>query len=276
MNAVRRRDRASSPRSHRRAPGDNRPTSRRSRAANASSQRSSRRSAGASAIPGCHGKLAAGGIGREQHRDSVRAGRCRSSPGNCSRSSAAVIGPVLPAMSLVPAMMCTALRPQRDDVAHHPQHHLRLVWPPMPRSIAAAREEAGTLVVPAFGDRIAHEDDVDRLAATRAAWHCPRHNSRSFRNPGAASRETTCSSRRREADAAPRAAAAARRTGEKRRRSNSHQIVSSNEQTSGRSAPSGATPASLNRTWAGLRRVKRGHCGRPAPLGSPVRMKFSQ
>ena len=78
--------------------------------------------------------------------------------------SSSVIGPVLPAMSFVPARMTTAFGFRLRTSGRKRMSICGVVWPLMPRlDVALAREElAEALLGPHVGDRVAHEHDVDR------------------------------------------------------------------------------------------------------------------
>ncbi len=79
-----------------------------------------------------------------------------------------VIGPVLPAMSFVPARMTTAFGLERDHVGPEPDEHLRrrLAADAAPDVGLPGEERAEPRLRPRVGDGIAHEDDA-WLARTR-------------------------------------------------------------------------------------------------------------
>ena len=79
-------------------------------------------------------------------------------PSICS----SVIGPVLPAMSLVPARITTTFGRERDDVRPHPDQHLRrgLRADAAADIVLAGEERAEARLRPVIGDRVAHEDHI--------------------------------------------------------------------------------------------------------------------
>ena len=99
--------------------------------------------------------------------------------------SASDIGPVLPAMSLVPARMTTTLGSQVDDVGAEANQHLgRSLSADAAIDVGLAGE--GLVELPDVGDGVAHEDDavLTRLTAARA-WRWRRDS-----GPGCQSRSS--------------------------------------------------------------------------------------
>ena len=185
----------------------------------------------------------------------------------------AVIGPVLPAMSFVPAMMCTTRGLSATTSLIIRSTICELVWPPMPRSMRPRVTKPGRLsnqpsVIESpmkttstgvvFGVRADHPEIAPEpaveprvpIGAGRNLLLCPRRSRREQQRPG-------------QRDAKQVAAV------ESQRRFSSEQI-------SGRRAPSTVTPFASVRTCCCCCEVKRGQGGRPPPFGSPARMKLIQ
>ena len=163
---------------------------------------------------------------------------------------------------------------QLDHVAVHAKQHLRCRLPADAAIDAAASEEARPLVVPALGDRIAEEDNIDRLVRGEQGGiivaviinhpEIPAEPRAEPLSPVDARRRTLGGKQRQS------------KCGLQKTATFDHQIWSDNEQICGRSGPIGVTPRSLNRTCAGAAAAKAGQCGKPGPFGSPEWMKFSQ